>query len=83
MEVIPYADSHVPRLPSRPVVATGSRGLSDSFVLVRAFLRLEVAHVASRTAHHVNAAGKFLIPGLWDMHVHVLSPARMRDAGVE
>ena len=29
-----------------------------------------------RDAFRFDASGKFLIPGLWDMHVHVLAPER-------
>lgn len=30
-------------------------------------------------AQVIDGAGKFLIPGLWDMHVHVLSPQRIES----
>ena len=51
-----------PALPDRNVVVVGDRiqaiGISGK---VR----------APRRARIVNAAGKFMIPGLWDMHVHL------------
>ncbi|HYM00147.1 MAG TPA: hypothetical protein VEZ90_14435, partial [Blastocatellia bacterium] len=31
------------------------------------------------SATTVNASGKFLVPGLWDMHVHALQDERVRD----
>jgi imidazolonepropionase-like amidohydrolase len=51
-----------PALPDRIVVVVGERiqaiGITGKFR-------------APRQAKIVNAAGKFMIPGLWDMHVHL------------
>ena len=51
-----------PALPDRSVVVVGDRiqavGITGKFR-------------APRHAKIVNAAGKFMIPGLWDMHVHL------------
>lgn len=57
--------------------ATGAPPKSDMTVLIAAN---RIAHVGTSSETHfsketreVNASGKFLIPGLWDMHVHLLS----------
>ena len=54
--------------------ATGAPAKSDMTVVVRGD-RIEALGKTSkltvpRNAQVVDATGKFLIPGLWDMHVH-------------
>ncbi|HKH92214.1 MAG TPA: amidohydrolase family protein [Gemmatimonadaceae bacterium] len=53
----------------------GGRRLPDQTVVVRG-TRIEVVRPATRTtpprgARIIDGRGKFLVPGLWDMHVHL------------
>jgi hypothetical protein len=59
----------------------GGRATPDMAVVIRGNRMTEIGERGKVAipdgAHVVNAAGKFLIPGLWDMHVHgtpVLAP---------
>ena len=58
-------------VPARSVVFEGSTIVS-------------VAEVASKTSivepHVIDGSGKFLIPGLWDMHIHTSTDAASRNA---
>lgn len=57
-----------PAVPDMTIVITGDRiteiGKTDTVVI-------------PEEAHVVDAAGKYLIPGLWDMHVHILRKERV------
>jgi hypothetical protein len=60
--------------------ATGHDGQTDRTVIVDrdrivAVVPSKKAHIP-KNAHIVDGSGKFLIPGLWDMHVHGASDAR-------
>lgn len=65
-------------------VATGNR-LPDRTVITRGNRIVSVAPAATasipRDARVVDGGGKFLIPGLWDMHVHAAWPDRWRWIG--
>jgi len=54
--------------------ATGAAAKPDMTVVIKDARILEIAKSGQvhspEHAETVNAAGKFLIPGLWDMHVH-------------
>jgi imidazolonepropionase-like amidohydrolase len=58
-----------PAKPDMTVVITGER--------IAVLGTTEEVQVPAK-AHLVNAAGKFLIPGLWDMHVHVFNNVSRR-----
>ncbi len=53
--------------------ATGKPPQAGQTVLVRAgkIVSIGVRVKAPKDAHRIDGAGKFLIPGLWDMHTHV------------
>jgi imidazolonepropionase-like amidohydrolase len=55
------------------------RILSDMTVVVRGSRIQGVARVGlianDHNVHMINAAGKYMIPGLWDMDVHTASPS--------
>jgi Amidohydrolase family len=63
------------------IVDTGSgSSRRDMAVVIRGRTIISVGttgriHIPS-DAFRLDASGKFLIPGLWDMHVHVLTPER-------
>ena len=53
--------------------ATGSPAKSDVTVVIRDHritALSQTSTVPTKDAEIVDATGKFLIPGLWDMHVH-------------
>ena len=55
-------------------VATGTRQLHRTVVVTGSLIAEVGPHgrvTIPRGARRVNGAGKFLIPGLWDMHVHL------------
>lgn len=62
--------------------ATGSPARSDMTLLVTGERIAAVGKTNGtpipKGARIVNAAGKFLIPGLWDMHVHIFNQASRR-----
>lgn len=79
------------------IVATEARAQSETLlsdvtegtlapgqsVLIRDGLIAEVgADIASDTATPLNGAGGYLIPGLWDSHVHIFSSASEPDAAL-
>jgi imidazolonepropionase-like amidohydrolase len=81
---LPVRPSPQPPQPPQPLVfthvtiidATGAPAQSDRTVVIRGDRITEIdksgtVH-APAGAHVVDATGKFLIPGLWDMHVHWL-----------
>ncbi|HEY2375006.1 MAG TPA: amidohydrolase family protein [Gemmatimonadaceae bacterium] len=62
---------------------TGGRPLADATVVVRGNRIASIdSEAAPSDARVVDGRGKFLIPGLWDMHVHAAWP-NMADAVAE
>lgn len=57
---------------------SGTKPRSDSTVVIRnGFVaRIGDSDTASANIQAIDARGKFLIPGLWDMHVHLLRKGR-------
>src|SRR5579863_3778477 len=70
------ADSILVLTHVRVIDATGTPAQPDMTVTIRGQHIAEVAKSAQAHipagAHIVDARGKYLIPGLWDMHVHTI-----------
>lgn len=78
--------AQVKHVPNRPVVLrnvtlidmTDDRPKPNMTVVISGDRITEIGSKAAipRNAQIVDASGKFLIPGLWDMHVHPLPSTR-------
>jgi imidazolonepropionase-like amidohydrolase len=73
IERVTVIEGEGPARPGQTVVIEGSR-------IAAVGGSREVA--APKDARVVDGAGKFLIPGLWDMHVHVAFPSKKHPQGV-
>jgi hypothetical protein len=62
--------------------ATGAPPMPDTIVVIAGGRIIAFGHKNEITvpedAHVIDAVGKYLIPGLWDMHVHSLAKERVR-----
>ncbi len=65
---------------------TGKPAQSNTWVLIEAGRFAQISHAPLRVGRHVarvDGRGKFLIPGMMDVHIHLLGGGAWRDSSAQ